>query len=254
MIKYFTMALFLTANLAVQAQVQVKEIRENRSQKFETKKNSFNFNNDNLSIKMDFKKIGLVAATKYMFQIESAKDSTGKELKIKGYKSDEFREIDRKHMFFGMKEEEKDPNLLSLELSLDQSSRTATYVSVKGNLVLKAGDQTAAFFKGVQAMTNQELKHDLLTKAGIKISVLKGSDTELKMSVSGNTEAIASLKLVNKKGEDASNGSMSSSFGGATTKTLYIKNGMKDIMLKVMVISNMKELKMPFNLDKLKLP
>lgn len=253
MIKYFTIiSIMLTGFLG--AQVNVYEISENRTKKFEVKKNSFNFNNDSLTLKIDFKKDGLVAATKYMFEIESAKDSTGKALNIKGYKSDEFREIDRKHMFFGMKEEEKDPNHLRLDLTLDQSSRTATSVSVKGNLILKSGDQTAAFFKGVQTMSNQELKNNLLTKAGIKISVVKGSDSEVQMKINGNMDAIASIKAVDKKGEDASNGSSSSSFGGSTTKTLYLKNGMKDVMLKIMVISNMKETKVPFNLNKVALP
>ena len=255
MIKYLAMILLFTAGyLGAQTKVTVLEVRENRTKTFETKKNSFNFNNDSLTIKMDFKKTGLVAATKYMFQIESAKDSSGKDLKVKGYKSDEFREIEREHMFFGMNENEKDPNLLRLELNLDQSSRAATAVSVKGNLLLKIGDQSAAYFKNVTAMSNQLLKNDLLTKAGVKITVVKGNDKEVQMSISGKQDAIASLKLVNKKGEDASNGSMSSSFGGSTTRTLYIKDGMKDLMLKVMVLGNMKEVKVPFNLEKLELP
>lgn len=255
MVKYFTLVLLVSGfYLSAQTKVTVNEIRENRSKSFKVKKNTFNFNNDSLSLKLDFNRVGLVAATKYMFQIDSAKDSSGKELKIKGFKSDKFREIDRKHMFFGMKEDEKDPNLLRLELSLDQSSRTSTSITVKGNLLLKIGDQNATYFKKVTAMKNQELKNDALTKAGVKITVIKGTDKELKMSISGNKDAIADLKLVNAKGESASNGSMSSSFGGSTSKTLYIKNGMKDLMLKVMILSNMKEVKVPFSLEKVALP
>lgn len=242
------------------AEVKVMEIRENRSKKFEAKKNGFNFNNDSLTIKIDFKRIGLIAASKYMFHIESAKDSSGKALNHKGFKADEFRTIDRKYMFSGMKEEEKDPNQLRLELSLDQSSRTATSVDVKGSLLLQIGDQSAAYFKNVQKMVNQELKHKLLTQAGVKIIVGTksnfggGSDNELRMDISGKTGAIASMKLVDAKGKDATNGSSTSTFNGKTSKSLYLKNGVKDVMLKVMIISNMKEVKVPFNLQKIELP
>ena len=159
-----------------------------------------------------------------------------------------------------MKDDEKDPNLLSLELSLDQSLRTATTVDVKGNLLLQIGDQSAAYFKKVQAMENEELKHPLLKKAGIKIIVGTkssfggGSDNEVRMDLSGNLDAIASMKLVDAKGQDASNGSSSSTFNGKTSRSLNIKNGIKDVMLKVMIISNMKEVKIPFNLEKVELP
>ncbi len=75
-----------------------------------------------------------------MFQAELAKGSPGKELKVTGYKADEFREIARKHTFFGITEDKKGPNLLSLELLFDRSSRTASSMSVKGNILLKVVD------------------------------------------------------------------------------------------------------------------
>jgi len=242
--------------------VKVREMEESRKKTFASSDEEFhNFNNDSLRMKIDFQDEGFVSATKYKFEIIEAKDSTGKALKVKGFKSDEFRKIERQNMFFSSRKKDHNPNLLRLELTLDNTERTATSVDIQGNLLLKAGEQKAAFFKDVAKMVDKELAHDLLKKAGVTIIVGKkskfgnSSNDQVRLEVSGKLDLVGDISLVNSKGESASNGSSRSGFGGKDNYSFYIDSKAKDdVFLKVMIATNQKEVKVPFKIIKQPLP
>ena len=250
-------ALLLSTNiLADEAKVTVREIEESRSEKLVKEKSNFtSFNNDSLKVKIDFLKVGLAAASKYKFEIKSAKDSTGKELKQKGFKVDSFQKIDRKFMFFSSQDKDRDPNLLRLDLQLDKTSRGAATVDIEGFLVVQGGDQNAVFFKDLKNKENQELKNANFEKAGIKVTFEKVEKDSVKFKITSGKDAIAEIKLVDVNGKTLSNGSSSGSFGGVTTYSLYTSDKIGDgAMLKFMVMSNLKEMKVPFKLNKVQLP
>lgn len=250
-------ALFVSSHLwAEEAKITVRDIEESRSEKLVKEKSNFtSFNNDSLTVKIDFLKVGLAAASKYKFEIKSAKDSSGKELKQKGFKVDDFKKIDRKFMFFSSQDKERDPNLLRLDLQLDKSSRSAETVDIEGFLVVQGGDQNAVFFKNLKSIENQELKNTNFTKAGIKITFEKVNKGNVKFKITAGKDAISEIKLVDVNGKSLSNGSSSGGFGGVTSYTLYTNGEIgDDAMLKFMVISNLKEMKVPFKLNKLQLP
>ena len=255
-------SLLTTGFLMAEPTVVVREVEESRHKKFVQEDNGFkNFNQNTMVLKIDFKDKGFRAASKYKFEITSAKDSSGKELKEKGFNAGKFQSIDRKNMFFGMRDKNVDPDLLRLKLSLDSSARSATSVNIQGNLILKAGDQKAVIIKNVASMTNKEIANAVLTKAGVKIVVNpkskfgNSSDNQVRCEVSGKNDAIADISLIDSKGESASNGSSRSGFGGKDSYYFYTKGKPgNDVHLKIMIVENIKEVKVPLNIKNQPLP
>jgi len=252
---------FTAFSLYAQDYVKVLKIDENRSKDLLKSENKFRFTNYNnaLKITLEFDKVGLVAATKYKFQINSAKDDSGKALKLKGMNAEKFKKLDRKFMYFGDKE--KNPNKIKLELSLDTTERKAKTVSVDGVLLVKAGDQSAVFIKNAAAMNQQKFEHDVLKKAGVNIIVGAksefGNDSQegISMEITGKLDAIAEVKLMDAKGKTVSNGSSSSTFNGKMFKKIYTKGKPgKDLMVKLMIITKEVERKLPFKLENVELP
>ena len=263
--KNIVLLLAFLAAMSLQAQdyVKVLKIEESRSKEIQKAQNNSRFTNykNALKITLEFDKVGLVAATKYKFLINSAKDDSGKALKLKRMNADKFKKIDRNFMYFGSKDKDKNPNKLKLELSLDLTERKAKTVSVDGHLLVKAGDQSAVFIKNASTMVQQKFEHDVLKKAGVNIIVGAksefGNDTRegISMEITGKIDSIVEVKLMDAKGKKVSNGSTSSTFNGKMFKKIYT-NGKpaKDVMVKLMVITKEVERKLAFKLENIELP
>lgn len=236
------------------AEVTVLKVSENRV--LTLKKEKFSSSNDGLTIEFEVKDANIPNASKYMFDIVSAKDDKGTKLELSGFRKDKFQEIDRKFMFFGNKNAPKD--MLKLKLNLSQTSRQAKTVDIDAKLKLTSGTPKEVIIKNVSKMKEKLVNHPILKKAGVKLKIgTKSGFGSNKNSVSfqldGKTDAVGSYVLIDKNDKKVSNGSSSFGFGGKTTYSLD-HNGEPGVSLKVVILEDFKEIAIPVKFKALKLP
>ena len=254
MIRIFFFAVLISfCNLSF-AEVTVVQVSENRV--LTLKKDNFSSSNDGLTIEFEIKDSKTINASKYMFELVSAKDNLGTKLQLSGFRKDKFQKIDRKFMFFGNKNVPKD--MLKFKLNLSQTNRLAKTVDVNAKLKLTSGNPREVIIKNVSKMKDKLVNDPVLKKAGVKLKIgAKSGFGDDKNTVSfqldGKKDAVGSYVLIDKTGKEVSNGSSSFSFLGNTIYSLS-HNGEAGISLKIVILEGFKEVAIPLKIKGLKLP
>ncbi len=210
-------------------------------------------------------------ATHYGFiEVSSAKTDQGEELKlVKGSNfsfSDPHKEfvlIDRNMMFMGMSDKPEDE--LAIDLKFSVPSRVTKRIEyLDGSLKLLTGEKQDVVFKRIQSKTGQVLTNPILEQAGVSIKINEpgqamlssgNHDREINLQLSGKVENILGIEVVDSHGVSMVSSSMSSTFGGSTTRVIETTERIgPGSRLKVQVVINTETVLVPLKIRALAMP
>jgi len=197
-----------------------------------------------------------------------AADDRGRRLRaaqLSGFGTrDGFTDIDREQMFFFFDTPPEDT--LLLELPFQAPARDAGSLSIEGQLTLVSATTRDATFGDLASLKGKVLENALLDDAGITVKITEvdagqgggggmmmgGPTVELEVKDANNK--LAALDLVDRRGNDATNSTSSFGWGDTMTYTLSADSDLGGLRLKLDVITETREIQVPFDLKNIELP
>jgi hypothetical protein len=227
---------------------------------------------------------GVAGARKYgKLNVTEAKDDAGTDLtqKPKGgpeFESEQFREVREPESFGGFGDREKKPKPtgfdVDVRLSTVPARQAKTLRVVHGEMVVLAGgEKKIVAVKSIPQHYNKPIEDAALKAVGVTFTmldpekkaadlgviILGGGDRKksVPVQITGNVDAIASVKFVDKSGQDLGQGSMSQNGQPADKRTITYELSQPvsdDVTLQIEVWPGQKIVKVPFELKDVKLP
>jgi hypothetical protein len=259
---------------ADEVKVQPVSISESRQLKLKTEEKkdagfSFSTNEPELTLQIELVGPAAGAATHWgKLKIKTARVDHGDALELRpaGYHdpSEDFVQIDRNMMFFGQDTPSADQLLLDLKFNCPP--RAATKLSLlEGQLALRVGKRKTVLVDGLRAKEGQAVEDQILKAAGVSLRLTKPASEgfmapdeptkSITFKLAGVLDAVLEVDVVDAGGKSIKAGHMSS---GSDTEMSYVVQSEDtlpaDAKLKLTVITDRRDVEVPFRLENIPLP
>jgi hypothetical protein len=264
--------MMLVAEVANAAEVKVAEINETRVKQLIADEDSFS-PSSGLVVRLRVEGDDVVGDTAYgNLQIEQAVDDLGNDLKpresvFRFGREDDFEPIDRFRMSFGRErdEEQAEARHFMLDINLQPPPRNATRINqLKGEVqVLAGGERREISIKRIADGYGKAIDDPALNDAGLQITVLDPSKTEMIMSggdsivlqLKGKTDVVQEAQITNAAGDSISHGHASTGFGDEKLIAYELSQPLDDnVTMTLRLLVNQQTVTVPIDLADVELP
>ena len=203
-------------------------------------------------------------AEKFGFvQITKAEDDQGKALKPReGFgmntnPHDRLVDVDRDSMFFW--EEEKPKDRLRVTLHFDAPARSSKALkTLTGKLKLFViKERKEVIVADILSMQGKTIENELLKSAGLSIKIAKVDEKSkaVTLETTGNEDNLLELALINAAGKEINIATMTTTFGGRTSRSLQpVEAVPADARLKLTIGIGQETVEVPFSFTDVPLP
>ena len=224
-----------------------------------------------LTVTIELRGDAVPHATHYGKVVLEGKDSKGEAIVLhESYAAGltdlrtEMTQIDRNMMYLGRNDVPED--VIQVELKCALPARDATALrDMRGKIKLRSGKPEDVPVSNLADSRGKKIEHPTLARAGLEILVVasKGGSMmasgdpsrNLTLMVSGESEAMMDLDLVDAQGEALHNSTMWSTIGSSTQYTLMCEKPLPDdASLKVTVLTQSRTIDVPFHFTNIPLP
>ncbi|MGB0714838.1 MAG: hypothetical protein ACPGXK_03115 [Phycisphaerae bacterium] len=229
---------------------------------------------DALSLTIELRGPSVPRATHFGQVSFEARTNTGETLSLhENYASGltdlrtEFATVDREMMFLGQRDVPAD--VMQLDLKCALPSRAAhTLTDIRGSIKIRTGKPETVRIANARQMMGKAIEHPTLAAAAVQITIVDrggsqggyaGSNNSpsqsLTLLVSGETDALLDLDLVDGEGSTLNNSTMWSAMGSSMQYTLMCDRALpSDVALSIHVVTGSRTVSVPFQFSNTKLP